>query len=406
MDKCVKISFSGDILSFPSNDRNCQTGHQSYNYDCYFDGVKTYLDESDYVVGSFETNCAGEKAGYSRNEMNFNSPDEILPALKNAGFDMLTTANNHCLDRGSKGLLRTIKALDDAGIEHTGTFDSPTEKRYLIKDFDGLKIAFVAYTYGTNSSSNGNVLSDDELYMVNLTRRQDVPRQQSLPKRIAYRVIRIFKPNFRKRKTLIEDPRIFPDCVSDSQIDAPNNRPFITQMADTIEKAKADSDFVVFCLHSGGQFNSECVGYTQWLIDLIASKDVDAIVVNHTHCVLNAAVKDGKCFVAYSLGNFSFSPKEGYYIDGVYADYSILLNLHVNKEHGKLEQVTFSIFKSIKDADGKARVVPTCELYGSQSDGSEKEMLKKDVEAVWKRFAGKEIGFDVVCEEYELISEK
>jgi poly-gamma-glutamate synthesis protein (capsule biosynthesis protein) len=81
----------------------------------------------------------------------FNTPVEYLDALSDAGFDVLTTANNHSLDRRFPGVERTIEALEARGLLHTGTARTAEEReRRLIVTVKGLRLGILAYTYGTN----------------------------------------------------------------------------------------------------------------------------------------------------------------------------------------------------------------------------------------------------------------
>ena len=133
-------------------------------YDFYhnFTDVKKYFEESDYVVANLETVFAGEEVGYSDFPM-FNTPDSFLDALKDSGVDLVTTANNHCMDKWGDGLLRTIEILEEKGFDQIGTYASAEEREEIfIKDINGIKFAFLSYTYGTNG------LRVPEKYMVNL----------------------------------------------------------------------------------------------------------------------------------------------------------------------------------------------------------------------------------------------
>ena len=74
--------------------------------------------------------------------------------LKELGYDVMATANNHCLDKGFNGMVNTLAELDKAGIEHLGTYATEEDsKQYLIKDVNGIKFGFLDYTYGTNRNS-------------------------------------------------------------------------------------------------------------------------------------------------------------------------------------------------------------------------------------------------------------
>jgi poly-gamma-glutamate synthesis protein (capsule biosynthesis protein) len=92
---------------------------------------------------------AGPESGYTGYNL-FNSPDAAADCLKQAGFDLVVTANNHCLDRGYAGGVRTLRVLKQAGLDTLGTYASEDASReFLIKNIRGVKIGYLAYTYGT-----------------------------------------------------------------------------------------------------------------------------------------------------------------------------------------------------------------------------------------------------------------
>lgn len=342
------ITFTGDILVYESQDKGCLSKKKCRDYFPIFEQVKPLLDDSDYVVGSFETTLAGAKAGYTKTAISFNTPDELLPALKAAGFDMLTTANNHCLDRGEEGLRRTILKIKDAGLDYTGTRLSEKEPAYLVKDFDGTKVAFVAYTYGTNSDANGYMVSKGNEYLVNLTRPQDVFRQRPLWKRIARTILKPVLKKKHKRGVVL-------DCVSERELSSGRNEECEKQMLDVIRAARGEADVVIVCLHSGGQFNTEVGAYTQHLFDIIADAGTDVIVCNHAHKIL-PIYKKGNCLIASALGNFSFAPGEGYWVDGVDAEYSLLLDVEIVDHHVIGYKTTR--LKCVHNAQGLAVTIP------------------------------------------------
>lgn len=133
-----------------------RVGPNRYSFDAMFTHVAPYLRRADLTIGNLETPLAGRESRYQigsaqRMFPRFNCPDELAGTLKRIGFNVLTTANNHCLDRGVKGLVRTLNVLDKFGIAHTGTYRTEDEsKKFLIQDVKGVKVGILAYTYGTN----------------------------------------------------------------------------------------------------------------------------------------------------------------------------------------------------------------------------------------------------------------
>ena len=145
------LTFTGDIMchSYQYNEAyDASTG--TYDFSHNFTDMKKYFDEADLVVGNLETVFAGADVGIS-DYPGFNSPDAFADAIADAGFDVLTPANNHSMDKRMDGVLRTLDVLDERGMDHIGTYRSAEEREnILIRDVNGIKIAFLSYTYGTN----------------------------------------------------------------------------------------------------------------------------------------------------------------------------------------------------------------------------------------------------------------
>jgi len=147
----LSLLFAGDIMGHDSQIASAyEAAKKTYNYSSCFRLVKPYVDSVDLAIGNLELTLAGPPyTGYPQ----FGSPDALGTTLKDIGFDVLVTANNHCVDRGRKGLERTIMMLDSFKIAHTGTFvDSlaRVNESPLIVEKNGFKLAILNYTYGTN----------------------------------------------------------------------------------------------------------------------------------------------------------------------------------------------------------------------------------------------------------------
>ncbi|HNF82317.1 MAG TPA: CapA family protein, partial [Cyclobacteriaceae bacterium] len=147
----ISLLFIGDVMQHDSQIKAAYNiSADAYDYSSCFQFVKPYLASADLAIGNLEVTLAGSPyKGYPQ----FSAPDELALTLKDAGMDILVTANNHCLDRGKKGLERTVMMLDSLGILHTGTFRDTVERMNdypLIVEKNGFKLALLNYTYGTN----------------------------------------------------------------------------------------------------------------------------------------------------------------------------------------------------------------------------------------------------------------
>lgn len=147
----LSLLFAGDIMGHGSQIQSAYDAKQKkHDYTSCFQYMKPYMGVADVAIGNLELTLAGPPyTGYPQ----FSSPDALLVALKDMGFDILVTSNNHCVDRGSKGLIRTIRMLDSLQVPHTGTFmDSTDYKRNhpLIFAKHGFTVALLNYTFSTN----------------------------------------------------------------------------------------------------------------------------------------------------------------------------------------------------------------------------------------------------------------
>jgi poly-gamma-glutamate capsule biosynthesis protein CapA/YwtB (metallophosphatase superfamily) len=144
------ILVTGDIMVHDKQLRSAwNETTKTYNFNPCFQFIRERLSAADLTIGNLETTLPGENyTGYPC----FGSPDALIGALKHAGFDLLTTANNHVCDRGAKGLQRTLDVLDRYEIAHCGSYRNPDEagNGVLLITKNGFRMAFLNYTYGTN----------------------------------------------------------------------------------------------------------------------------------------------------------------------------------------------------------------------------------------------------------------
>lgn len=237
----------GDILI---HDRvyNVAKTKTGYDFKPMFEHAKTLLKTPDILLANQETILGGPEIGISSYPM-FNSPQEVGDALIEAGVDIVSTANNHSLDKGEKGLKTSLDYLDQIGLPHVGTNRTPSEQQTLkVINKNGIKVAYLSYTYGTN----GIPVPAGKDYLVNLIDR--------------------------------------------------------TAMKEEINRAKDEADVVVMSMHWGNEYQLQPTEEQKELAEALANDGVDIIFGHHPHVLQPMEWidrKDGrKSLVVYSLGNF------------------------------------------------------------------------------------------------------
>jgi poly-gamma-glutamate synthesis protein (capsule biosynthesis protein) len=148
----LRLLFAGDVMGHAPQITSAQlVKDKKYDYEPCFQYVKPIVSEADLAIANLELTLPG-KPPYTGYPM-FRSPDALAEALKNTGFDVLVTANNHSNDARGSGVISTIRTLDRLKLSHTGTFASARERdtQYpLILSKNGFRLALLNYTYGTN----------------------------------------------------------------------------------------------------------------------------------------------------------------------------------------------------------------------------------------------------------------
>lgn len=282
-DVTINFTAIGDIMCHNTNYNdayNNSTG--TYDFGYVFSDIKDYIQNADIAVGNLETTFAGPERGYT-SYPTFNTPEALATNLREMGIDLLSTANNHSLDKGYSGIESTIKFLDEQGISHTGTYTSQeSQNSIIVKNVKGINIAFLSFTYGTN----GIPVPSGKEYCI--------------------------------------------DLISDEHI--------INQLNLAKEKSP---DLICVFMHWGQEYVINPTSEQERLADLLFTNGADIILGSHPHVLEkmekrtitfdDGTTKDG--FVIYSLGNFmSGQVKEN-------TKNSIILNLKITK-HGDTGKIT------------------------------------------------------------------
>jgi poly-gamma-glutamate synthesis protein (capsule biosynthesis protein) len=241
------LLFVGDAMQHGAQIKSARKGN-SYDYSDYFKYIRDKISSADLSVVNFEVTLGGKPY---KSYPCFSAPDEYALALKDAGFNLFLTANNHCLDTGKKGLERTISMLDSFQINYTGTFINREERGKLypkLLEINGIKIALLNYTYGTNGIE---------------------PQSPNVV-------------NYIDKRVMLED----------------------------INQAKTlNAEIIIACIHWGEEYklvqNKEQEDLDRWMKE----QGVRLIIGSHPHVVQPVRMerdKEGRisCLTVYSLGNF------------------------------------------------------------------------------------------------------
>lgn len=177
LEKEVKITATGDLMFYDYQMERAYDSEQgTFDFAPSFQYISKYLTDSTYVLGNFEGTMAGKDQGIASNtygywadsqNMNFNVPEAAAAALKSAGFDMLTTGNNHVLDSQFDGVAATIDFITAAGLDQTGSFKSESDARYVVKNIGGINVGIIAYTNfinGLTDDTNSYIINNLEQY--------------------------------------------------------------------------------------------------------------------------------------------------------------------------------------------------------------------------------------------------
>ena len=380
-----------------------QKKKNQYDFSDVFCKVKDLFDASDFVIANLETPLAGEELGYTHSLFSFNSPDELADAIKAAGIDMVTTANNHCLDRGVTGLLRTMAVLDEKHIPYSGTSqDNNNRSAATTFSLGECKAALVSYTYGTNFISNRVILEKHQKDLINLLRPQeeryyitDRDNPQPLFTRAVNKLMRPLRSEYRYaiKKALHMQ---YNQAHEDNNLNEKTAEPYMEKLFADIEYAKKTADLVFFYPHIGGQFNSKPGAFTEYVFSKALQYGANAIIASHTHVVQKAKYISGTpCF--YSIGNFSMSPNSVYLLHDNHPEYGLAVHFYI--DNNKIQRCTFSVLKMIEEKRQMLCVWPTDLLFASLRDTQKRRLFLEVSEIVFK-VSGRKI--KEIRSEYEL----
>lgn len=266
----LSLLFAGDVLLHEPIVNQGFAVNPSPDYSWLFKHVKGVAEEADFSFANMEGTLTEKPyAGYPV----FRAPGIVAQNLKDAGFDVVYTANNHCLDGGTEGVFSTLRYLREAGLNTVGTRMDKEEKPYLLLEKNGIKLAISSFTYET-------------------VRQYDAPCLNTLPIPTALNgLIDSFS---------IEDG----DGVNYGfAVDA-------AALKERVEEMKSEEpDLLIFIMHWGTEYAKEADLAQEFYGKVLAEAGVHLIVGMHPHVVqpllkLPANNEQGVIICYYSLGNF------------------------------------------------------------------------------------------------------
>lgn len=154
--RTATVVMSGDLLWHSdlwraAEEVAAETGRGPYDFTRLFQDIRPTIESADMAICHEEVPLAPDGVDPTGYPM-FGAPQEVVQFISETGWDLCTTASNHSLDQGYEGIDTTLREFDRYGILHEGTFRSPEERSQpaIFETADGVKIAVVSGTYGTN----------------------------------------------------------------------------------------------------------------------------------------------------------------------------------------------------------------------------------------------------------------
>ena len=349
------IGAVGDLLMHDGVRKSAMTSqNNTFDFSYLFQYLSPYLSALDYAAANLETTLCGLDNGYPyKGYPNFNCPDSIVDGVKNAGFDMLLTANNHTYDTGHIGFIRTQQVIRDRGMDYIGTRLTTEEKNYIIKDLNGIRIGMICYTYNTGVNSEGQVTLNGGHLMTSA----DSP------------LINSFTPG--------------------------NLNSFYAKLASELEEMKAaGAEATVVYIHWGAEYQLSPNNVQKKIAQKLCDLGVDVIIGGHAHVIqpieLLTATDDEtrKTVCLYSTGNIVSNQRKT----------NILESGHT--EDGVLFSVTFAKYSDGTVVVESANVLPTwVNMYTNSSGQRRYDILPLDTAVNWQTAYGISSATEKLCQE-------
>ena len=257
---------TGDLLIHSPVLNGAKQTDGSYDFSDMFTPVASYFKDADLAVANLEVTLGGTESGKFTGYPTFNTPDSLIDGVKNAGIDLLLTANNHSYDTRLFGLKRTVSVLKQKGIDHLGTREAADDPHFTVKNVNGINIGMACFTYENATSTPGRKSINGNL--------------------------------------MAEEANPLLSSFSYGKIDE-----FYAEATAMISDMKAqNADCVVFYMHWGEEYQTKPNNWQKTIAQKLCDLGVDIIVGGHPHVIqpielLTSADGTHNTVCVYSLGN-------------------------------------------------------------------------------------------------------
>lgn len=257
---------TGDLLIHSPVLKGAKQANGSYDFSDIFTPIASHFKDADLAIANLEVTLGGTESGAFSGYPTFNTPDSLIDGVKNAGIDMLLTANNHSYDTRLFGLKRTVSVLKQKGIDYLGTREAAEDPHFAVKNVNGINIGMACFTYENTcntpgrKSINGNIIAEEANPLLS--------------------------------------------SFSYGKIDE-----FYAEATKMISDMKAqNADCVVFYMHWGEEYQTKPSNWQKTIAQKLCDLGVDIIVGGHPHVIqpielLTSGDGTHSTVCVYSLGN-------------------------------------------------------------------------------------------------------
>lgn len=292
--KTVNIVAVGNILvHYDQIIASYNNESYKYEFDENFKYIKKYIEEADFAYCTIEGSYGGEDLGYS-GYPRFNSPESMLSALKNTGFDIVNAANDNILDSLKDGYFNTINNLKQVGLNYTGIKENKNDKSYIIEKIQGIKVGFTSYTFDDYFKG----FDENTLELINSYNYDDLDNS-------------------------------------------------LLKIEQEIKSMKEDgAKFIIVGMHWGDEYSTEINERQKYIAEKLNSYGVDVILGSHPNVIepietIVNSENGNSTLVVYSMGNFISNQRQETMGNRLCED-GVILNLEIEKKfNGDVNMVSF-----------------------------------------------------------------